>query len=408
MTQILEKGTVIKDRYRVERFIGKGGQKSVYLAVDLNAEGEARYALKQMLGNTSRSSGVVKMQFFEQEAILLKGLRHPAIPKIYDYFVDQGKFYIIQEYIEGETLSNLLHRHAFSQEEALELAIQLADCLDYLHRIKPPIIYRDLKPQNVIVRENKPFFIDFSGALLPGIGDEAERTGVFTRGYAPPDARKRKKVDVTFDTYSLGVVLYEILTLFDVKSVSGKLPNIGKLRPDISIDIQEIINKAIYPGHFWQYQTMWEMKMELMDAYESKKKLAALEEKKEKNKFLQLFIWLHRLKTNTIQPLIALFSFLLAAILVSLPGIMHYFRPSVTLGFAGSTNFTCSLALYVLLVIVIWGRWFASVPFLSRIYKKFCSPVSWLGGHRTISLLIAINLIFLLGLNVYILYVGLR
>ena len=101
MASILEKGAIVKDRYRIEKMIGRGGQKLVYLASDITgALKDKKLALKEML-STSKSNSLANMHLFEQEAILLKGLRHPAIPRVYDYFTDQGSFYIIEEYIEG-------------------------------------------------------------------------------------------------------------------------------------------------------------------------------------------------------------------------------------------------------------------------------------------------------------------
>ncbi len=353
MSRTLEKGTVIKDRYRIEKLVGKGGQKRVYLSTDISgALGDRRLALKEMLP-ASKAHSVANMHLFEQEAILLKGLKHPAIPLIFDYFVDQGTFYIIEEFVEGESLSNLLHRHTFSQEEVLTLALQMADVLHYLHRCKPPIIYRDLKPQNVKVFNDRIYLIDFSGALLPGIGDEAEQTQVFSRGYTPPGAGKRRKVDFTYDTYSLGVVMYEMLTRYDVKSSDGKLPDIRKVRQALSPEICEIVNKAVFPGHYWQYQTMWEMKMELTDALNSIKRLKELEEIEHKGLHIYLAIAFHRFRISFLQPLLAFFFFLMIGLTLSLPSMADYVRHSPSATFHGSMPFLYSISLYMILMQII-------------------------------------------------------
>jgi serine/threonine protein kinase len=389
MSGTLEKGTVIKDRYRIEKLVGKGGQKRVYLATDLSGKlGDKKLALKEMLHSHSGSNQVASMHLFEQEAIILKDLRHPSIPHVYDYFVDQGTFYMIQEYIDGESLSNLMYKHTFSQGEALEYAIQMADMLQYLHRCRPPIIYRDLKPQNVKIHNGRVFFIDFSGALLPGIGQEAESARIVSKGYTPPDAEKRKRVDFTFDTYALGVVLFEMLTRFDVKSGSGKLPDIRTIRQDISPEIREIVNKAVYPGHYWQYQTMWEMKMELTNALNSIQKLTVLEEMKEKNIFIYPLIWIHRFRISMVQPLLAFFLFIMIGFTIAFPYIMGKY--GTTTGLAVNYNLFGFFALYMLFVNIIWGRWFGGSLPLSRLYKRFHTAVPWL-GISLISLLLMVN-----------------
>jgi serine/threonine protein kinase len=391
MSGTLEKGIVIKDRYRIEKLVGKGGQKRVYLATDLSGKlGDKKLALKEMIHSHSGSNQVASMHLFEQEAIILKDLRHPSIPHVYDYFVDQGTFYMIQEYIDGESLSNLMYKHTFSQGEALEYAIQMADMLQYLHRCKPPIIYRDLKPQNVKIHSGRVYFIDFSGALLPGIGAEAESARIVSKGYTPPDAHKRKKVDFTYDTYALGVVLFEMLTRYDVKSSDGNLPDIRKIRPDISSEIREIVNKAVYRGHYWQYQTMWEMKMELTNALNSIQKLTSLEEKKEKNIFIYPLIWIHRFRISLVQPLLAFFLFIMIAFMLAFPYLMRHL--GITSGLAVNYNLFGIFALYLLLVNIIWGRWFGGVSAFSRLYKRFHAPVPWMGKISLISTLLIVNL----------------
>jgi len=406
MSKAPDKGTVIKDRYRIEKLVGKGGQKRVYLATDLTGEIKEKIALKEMLGSTSASKEVATMHLFEQEAIILKGMKHASIPKVFDYFVDQGTFYIIQEYIDGESLSNLLHKHTFSQQEALKLCIQMADVLQYLHRCRPPIIYRDLKPQNVKVHNGRVYLIDFSGALLPGIGDEAERLQIYSRGYTPPDAHRRKKIDFTFDTYSLGVILYEMLTLYDVKSSDGKLPDITKIRSDVSPEIREIVNKAVNRSHYWQYQNMWEMKMELINARKSIKKLSELEERSNKGLMDHLSILVHKFRISLLQPLLALFYFLMIGFMLVYPYLLSRFD-RIWEGFKNPTAYAI-FALYMLFVQVIWGRWFGGNPSLARMYRWFHSPSRMLGNLRVISVLLIINFLVVLILSIILLFIFIK
>lgn len=353
-----------------------------------------------------KTGSLVNMRLFEQEAIILKGLRHSAIPRVYDYFMDQGTFYIVEEYIEGESMSNLMHKHTFSQMEALDFAIQIADCLQYLHRCKPPIIFRDLKPANIKVFEGKVFIIDFSGALLPGIGKETEDALIYSKGYTPPDFFKSGRIDFTFDTYSLGVVLFEMLTLYDVKSSSGKLPSIEKLRQGISPEVREILNRAVYPKHYLRYQTMWEMKMEMENARSSLQRLSLLEERREKNPFVSVLICIHKFRISLLQPLLAFFLFILIGITICFPFMFNYIKPGINYGIIGNPNFLYVLALYMLFIQIIWGRWFGGIPFMSRIYRRLHKPVAFLFEIRIISLLLTFNVFLLVMLNIYFIFVA--
>ena len=282
----------------------------------------------------------------------------------------------------------------------------MADVIYYLHRCRPPIIYRDLKPQNVKVFNDRIYLIDFSGALLPGIGAEAENTQVFSRGYTPPGAEKRRKIDFTYDTYSLGVVIYEMLTRYDVKSSDGKLPDIRKVRQDLSPEICEIVNKAVFPGHYWQYKTMWEMKMELQNALDSVKKLKELESAEKKNLFTYLRIAFHRFSISVLQPLLAFLFFFLIGITLTLPWLVGNIKQGGLTGMNANTGFVYLMSLYMLVTHVIWGRWFVEIPALSRLYKRFHSPISWMGNVRLISLIVIVNFIILAVFNICQLWRG--
>src|SRR5947209_4727056 len=146
-------GTIIADRYRVIHPLGEGGMKAVYLAEDLRFK-QRRCALAVMVDSfTSDAARRQAVLGFEREADMLSQLDHPAIPKVSDRFSEQDHHYFIMDYVVGQTLEEKLRTSGgrLTQSEAIELTLQVCDALDYLHSRIPPIVYRDLKPSNIMV-----------------------------------------------------------------------------------------------------------------------------------------------------------------------------------------------------------------------------------------------------------------
>jgi eukaryotic-like serine/threonine-protein kinase len=141
---MLAPNTLIHDRYLIVDQIGQGGMGAIYEAIDQRLGN--RVALKQTL-----VSGAQLDKAFEREAKLLASLHHPALPVVSDYFTDVGGQFLVMQFIPGDDLATLLHRHGrpFPPDEVLHWADQLLDALDYLHTQEPPVIHRDIKPQNL-------------------------------------------------------------------------------------------------------------------------------------------------------------------------------------------------------------------------------------------------------------------
>jgi serine/threonine-protein kinase len=254
--QPLAEGTVLAGRYEIARKIGGGGMGAVYLAKDLNLGGAPR-AVKEMVQSYIESEQQEKaINDFKRESLLLTSLDHQSIPTIYDYFFDEGegRFYLVMKYIGGGDLSGRLRAAAegrLDEETVTRWAIDIADVLDYLHRHEPPIVYRDLKPANVMLDANsgRAMLIDFGIARWIN-KEEKGVTAVGTMGYAPPELFGGN-VEPRSDIYSLGSTMFHLLTGADPQSNPllifdfGKNPRPRQINPRISEQMEVILMRAV-------------------------------------------------------------------------------------------------------------------------------------------------------------------
>ena len=211
---LFPEGTVLKDRYRIEQVLGQGGMGVTYKAIDLSS-GEAA-AIKLL--HFSRMQDWKTLEMFEREAAILKQLRHPQIPDYLDYAADETRtdvqFMLVQEYIDGKTLEQLVEEgwHC-SEEEAGNILMQLLDVLEYLHTLNPPVIHRDINPKNIILSsEKRVYLVDF-GAVQERIRTTVygSSTVVGTYGYAPFEQFSGHTVPAS-DYYALGATLLFLLS----------------------------------------------------------------------------------------------------------------------------------------------------------------------------------------------------
>ena len=207
---------LLKKRYRTITTLGQGGMGAVYKAEDTEL-GNRIVAIKEMSQkglNQQEASEAV--DGFKREALLLAGLMHPNLPRIYDHFAESGRWYLVMDFIEGETLESYLSKHPDARlpiQEALAISVQLCNVLDYLHTRKPPIVFRDLKPSNILrTPDGQLYLIDFGIARHFKPGQAKDTMAFGSPGYAAPEQYGRSQTTPTTDIYSLGAMLHEMLT----------------------------------------------------------------------------------------------------------------------------------------------------------------------------------------------------
>jgi serine/threonine protein kinase len=247
---ILPKGAILQDRYEILKVLGLGGMGAVSQARDLRFTGVARLcALKEMTCTTPDPQvRRLAIQNFEREANILASLNHPAIPKIYDYFTEGTRSYLVMEYIEGEVLEALMGdtEQILPEERGVDWAVQICDVLSYLHSQEPSIVFRDMKPSNIMLRPpNHVVLIDFGIARVFEVGQKGTMIG--TEGYSPPE-QYRGIANPVGDIYALGATLHHLLTRRDPRleppfTFHEEPPRL--LNPALSEELEAVIMKAL-------------------------------------------------------------------------------------------------------------------------------------------------------------------
>jgi serine/threonine-protein kinase len=251
----LAPGTLLGARYKITRRIGGGGMGSVYLAEDLNLANRS-VAVKEMVEMFADEGSRAKaIEDFKREADLLASLDHPSIPTIYQYFFDgdRGRYYLVMKYIDGGDLATRQRLAGGKVDEftVTKWGIDTCDVLDYIHSQEPPIIYRDLKPANLMIdaRTNRVMLVDFGIARFVAPTQKGV-TAIGTMGYAPPELFAGN-VEKRSDIYSLGATMFHLLTgqdpqdnpllIFDFT----KNPKPRQINPAITPEMEEMICRAV-------------------------------------------------------------------------------------------------------------------------------------------------------------------
>ena len=203
-------GEIIDGRYEILKEIGRGGMSIVYLAMDNRLN---KSIVVKEIRRRDNSNNKLLMDSLKQESDSLKNLDHAALPKIYD-IIDRGDIYVVMDYIEGESLNRKLKREGKIQaKEVINYGIQLAKVLSYLHNRPTPIIYRDMKPDNVMLTpDGRIKLIDFGISKEYKVDTESDTTNLGTRAFAAPEQIAGLKTNARTDIYSLGVTLYNLVT----------------------------------------------------------------------------------------------------------------------------------------------------------------------------------------------------
>src|SRR6266513_2378495 len=210
------KETLLKQRYRIIGLAGQGGFGAVYKAVDTQS-GNRLVAIKAINLSILTAQEVIEAtEAFNREVLVLSGLAHPNLPRLYDHFTDTEHWYLVTDFIEGETLERYLDKTMngrLPREEVIDIGIQLCTVLDYLHTRQPPIIFRDLKPSNVMrTPAGHLYLIDFGIARHFKPGQPRDTRALGSPGYAAPEQYGRAQTTPRADIYSLGALLHHLLT----------------------------------------------------------------------------------------------------------------------------------------------------------------------------------------------------
>lgn len=241
---MLEIGSLVDGKYKILNKIGQGGMSVVYLA--MNERANKQWAIKEVRKDGVQNFEVVKRGLIA-ETEMLKKLSHPNLPSIIDVIDGDGTFLIVMDYIEGRHLESVVKEYgAQSQEDVIEWAKQLCDVLSYLHSRKPPIIYRDMKPSNVMLKpDGKVMLIDFGTAREFKENSVADTTCLGTQGYAAPEQYGgHGQTDARTDIYCLGATLYHLLTGHNPSEPPYEMYPIRYWNPELSSGLEEIILKC--------------------------------------------------------------------------------------------------------------------------------------------------------------------
>lgn len=231
--QSLQKGEVLNKRYRVLEPIGQGAMSAVYLVEDLRLPG-ARWALKELIEATlPEQEREMARILFQREGGMLAGLSHPGLPRIIGAFSEGDRHYLAMERINGAPLDDLLagRTKPLRPHEALPIALQATHVLEYLHAQDPPIIFRDLKPSNLMISPlGRVRFIDFGIARFYRSQAPKDTQELGTPGFCAPE-QYHGQSGPRSDLYSLGVTLFYLLTLKDPQSFQFKFPPASQFQP---------------------------------------------------------------------------------------------------------------------------------------------------------------------------------
>lgn len=256
---MLEIGSVIDGKYKILNVVGKGGMSVVYLA--MNERANKQWAIKEVRKDGMQSFEVVK-QNLVAETDLLKKLNHPHLPSIIDVIDCDDTFLIVMDYIEGNPLSKALETSgAQNQDDVIEWTKQLCDVLGYLHSRKPPIIYRDMKPSNVMLKpDGNVMLIDFGTAREFKYSSVADTTCLGTQGYAAPEQfGGHGQTDARTDIYCLGATMYHLVTGHNPATPPYEMYPIRQWNPMLSSGLEEIILKCTQRNPEDRYQSCAEL-----------------------------------------------------------------------------------------------------------------------------------------------------
>ena len=274
---MIVRGQKINDRYQIIRTIGEGGMANVYLAYDTILD--RNVAVKILRGDLAEDEKFVRK--FQREAISASSLSHPNIVEMYDVGEDDGRYFIVMEYVEGVTLKNLIKRRgALTLSEVIDIMLQLTSAIACAH--DSYIIHRDIKPQNVLILDDGRVKItDFGIAMALNSNELTQTNSVMgSVHYLPPEQANGTGATIKSDIYSLGILMYELLTgnlpfkgdsavEIAIKQMKEPIPSIVEQNPNIPQSIENIILKACAKNPKNRYESARQMYEDLTTCLDS-------------------------------------------------------------------------------------------------------------------------------------------
>ena len=256
---MLNIGSVLEGKYRIERQIGSGGMSNVYICRNIRSNRE--WVVKEAKQDVGDS-----VQSLAAEASIMKKLRHPGLPEIIDIIEDNDRFLIVMEYVPGQSLKDIVDQRGAQQEsDIIEWAKQLCNVFGYLHSQRPPIVYRDLKPANIMLKPDGTIaLIDFGTAREYKSSSIEDTVCLGTRGYAAPEQYGgHGQTDARTDIYTLGATLYHLATGYHPQDTPTEFPMVRRLNPNISEGLEGIIAKCVQTNINLRYQNCGELYADL-------------------------------------------------------------------------------------------------------------------------------------------------
>ena len=264
VTGMIQTNALLAGRYVILHKIGQGGMAAVYLVADSRLSGK-QWALKEM-SDAAVTDPLQKQRavgMFQREMEMLSQLRHRNIPQVIDTFTCEGKHFIVMEYVDGMTLEDLVQQQGgrpCPEAQVQAWFAQLCDVLDYLHAQNPPVIFRDLKPSNIMVdRTGTIKLIDFGIARFFSPHKTQDTQFFGTAGYAAPEQYGGSQTDARSDVYSLGITLYHLLTGYDPARTPVSLPPIDQFHVQVSPAMRRVIQRAVEQDRARRWGSVREM-----------------------------------------------------------------------------------------------------------------------------------------------------
>ncbi len=264
---MIDANTIVGGRYKVLRPLGGGGMKLVYLAEDLRLASRPCALAEMVDGFTNPDLQKQAVAAFQREADMLAQLSNEHIPRVFDRFSEQNRHYLVMEYIDGATLEDRIKAAGgkLPEAEVIDVALQILDTLEYLHGLEPPVIYRDLKPSNVMLSRNEQAkLIDFG--IARHFQPLSNATMIGTQGYAPPE-QYRGKVEARSDIYALGATMHHALSGRDpALEAPFSFPPLRSLCPTLSQALCDLVDDAL----------KYDLVLRVPDAADFKRRLIAI------------------------------------------------------------------------------------------------------------------------------------